>query len=270
MSVQLTGVAFVYPSGVRALDGVNVEIATGEVVAIVGENGAGKTTLVKLLNALLRPTEGQVLVDGWDTAAHTTAALARKVGFLYQNPDEQLFERNALQEVSYGPRNLKLEDADRRSRAALAQVGLADEAETNPYDLPPTQRKMLALAATLAMGTPVVVLDEPTIGQDAAGRDRIAAIIEGLQTEERTVLVISHDLDFCARVATRALAMANGKVLADGPIAEVFAQEDLLAKAALFAPQLVRLAHRIGMPASPLDVPQFVAAYKEWRGEERS
>jgi energy-coupling factor transport system ATP-binding protein len=267
MSIRFESVSYVYPSGVRALDGVSLEVKAGELVAIVGENGAGKTTLIKLLNGLLRPAEGKVWLGEWDTSERTTAQLAAKVSFLFQNPDEQLFERTALQEVSFGPRNLGFapERIERVSRAALERVGLATFTDTNPYDMPPFQRKMLAFAATLAMETSVLVLDEPTVGQDAAGRTRIGAILHGLQAQGRTILLVTHDLDFCAEHADRVVVMANGKIIADGPAADVLYQPDKLAIAAVTPPQLVRLASEIGLQAKPLTVTQFAQAYKQER-----
>ncbi len=265
MSIRFDSVSFVYPSGVRALDGVSLEVKPGELVAIIGENGAGKTTLIKLLNGLLRPAVGEVWLGDWNTAEHTTAQLAAKVSFLFQNPDEQLFERTALQEVSFGPRNLGLAQGriEQVSRAALEQVGLAAMADTNPYDMPPFQRKMLAFAATLAMQTDVLVLDEPTVGQDAAGRARIGGILHELQAQGRTILLVTHDLDFCAEHADRVVVMANGKIIANGPAADVLYQQDVLASAAVTPPQLVRLASAIGLQAKPLTVAQFAEAYAQ-------
>ncbi|MEX1071195.1 MAG: ATP-binding cassette domain-containing protein, partial [Anaerolineales bacterium] len=263
MRLRFEKVSFTYPSGVRALNDVNLEIGSGEMVAIVGENGAGKTTLVKLLNALLRPGQGKVLVGDWDTADHTTAELAARVGFLFQNPDEQLFEHTVAREVAFGPRNLRLSEGTVASRVrnSLKAVNLHKQSKRSPYDLPPTDRKLLALAATLAMDTPVLVLDEPSIGQDAAGRARLIRIFRKLNTMGHTLVLISHDLDFCAQLAGRVVVMADGRILADGSASEVFAQGKLLAKAAVTPPQLVRLAQALKMPASPLTVKEFVRSY---------
>jgi energy-coupling factor transport system ATP-binding protein len=268
MNISIEGVSFVYPSGVRALNGIDLHIRSGETVAIVGENGAGKTTLVKLFNGLLHPTSGRVLIGGWNTKEHSTAQLAARVAFLFQNPDEQLFERSAAREVAFGPRNLGFTKAkvESSTRTALQQVGLLDKAEINPYDMHPFERKMLALASTLAMQTPVLVLDEPSIGQDAAGRQRLRRVLKGMQKKKRTIILISHDLDFCAEVAKRAVVMAGGRILADGPVAQVFVRSKLLAQAAVSPPQLVRLAQRLKMPSAPLTAGGFVKAYAAWRG----
>jgi energy-coupling factor transport system ATP-binding protein len=271
MKIELRNVSFRYPSGVLALDQVDLQIASGELVAIVGENGAGKTTLVKLLNGLLRPTQGSVHIGDWDTAQHTTAQLAARVGLLFQNPDDQLFERDVAREVAFGPRNLgvRQREISRRVKAALKLVGLEGEIKSHPYDLAQPQRKLLALAATIAMQTPIVVLDEPTIGQDERGRQAIGRIVQDLHKIGRTLVLITHDLDFCAQHAQRVIVMLNGFVHADGPAGEVLAQTDRLAQAAVQPPQLVRLAQSLRMPQAPLTVDEFVSAYTQWRRKKK-
>lgn len=270
MKLQMQSVSFTYSSGVQALDDIDLDIESGEILAIVGENGAGKTTLVKLLNGLLKPSQGKVWVGDWDTSQHSVAELAGRVGFLFQNPDEQLFERTAQREVAFGPRNLGLAtgEVEARTRQALDTVGLQDKAEVNPYDMQPFERKLLALASTLAMQAPVLVVDEPTTGQDAAGRQRIAGILSGFNANGGTVVLISHDLDFCAALAHRAVVMANGHILADGRAEDVFTQDAVLHQAAVFPPQLVRLAHALKMVQAPLSVQGFVDAYAESRKKQ--
>jgi energy-coupling factor transport system ATP-binding protein len=271
MRLSFERVAFTYPTGVRALDGVDLNIESGEIVAIVGENGAGKTTLVKMLNGLLRPQQGKVTIGDWNAADHTTAQLASRVGFLFQNPDEQLFEQTVRREVAFGPVNLGFpaRKVATNTKRALETVGLGKRIPDNPYDLEPFERKLLAFAATLAMDTPIIVLDEPSIGQDAAGRKRISRILQDLHKMGRTILLISHDLDFCAENVERAVVMAGGRILADGPAVEVFTQTETLMKAAVFPPQLVRLAQALKMPTNPLKVDQFVSAYASWRKRKK-
>jgi len=267
MKLNFRRVSFTYPSSVRALDGIDLNIGSGEFVAIVGENGAGKTTLVKMLVGLLHPDEGSVNVGDWDISEHTTAELARRVGFLFQNPDDQLFERSVTREVAFGPYNLGFpkRKVNTNTRNALKDVGLAEKAEINPYDLEPFERKLLALAATLAQDTPVLVLDEPSIGQDEHGRRRIGRILQDLHKKGRTILLISHDLDFCAQYVERVTVIADGHVLEDGSAETVFAKSELLQKAALIPPQLVRLAQALKMPSTPLTIPGFVRAFGKQR-----
>jgi energy-coupling factor transport system ATP-binding protein len=271
MKLRFEDVSFTYPSGVRALDSIDLEIESGEIVAIIGENGAGKTTLVKMLNGLLRPSEGRVHVGDWNAAEHSTANLAARVGFLFQNPDEQLFERTVEREVAFGPRNLGLTERKVKSRvrAALKQVGLESAAKTHPYDLSQAERKLVALAATLAMDTPVLVLDEPSIGQDAAGRAAIGRILQDLHKMGRTLVMISHDVDFCAELAQRVLVMADGRIQADGSAQDVFAKSRVLKQAAVTPPQLLRLAQALRLSGAPLSVREFVSLYAARRSKAK-
>lgn len=263
MKIGLQSVRFSYDSGVRALDGVELQILSGELVALIGANGAGKTTLAKQLNGLLRPQSGTVRIGDWEAAEHSVAELATRVSYAFQNPSDQLFERTVRGEVSFGPRNLRVtgQDLETSVMRSLELVGLEDQHEQHPYDLNPPQRKLLSLAAVVAMDTPIVVLDEPTSGQDRNGVERVASVIAWLRRKRKTVLVISHDLDFCGKQLERVVVMSAGKVLADGTAPEVLAQEQLLRSAGLEPPQLVRLAHRLEMSASALTVPSFIDEY---------
>jgi energy-coupling factor transport system ATP-binding protein len=265
MNLAMEDVGFTYPSGTVALRGVTLRVAPGEAVAVIGENGAGKSTLVKHLNGLLRPSQGRVTVGDWDTREHSVARLAARVGYVFQNPDDQIVERSVGEEVAFGPRRLGRSEAEVKAdvAAALEQVELTAAAQTHPYDLTQSQRKLVTVASVLAMRTPVIIFDEPTMGQDARGIHLIGDIVEGLKSEGRTVIIISHDIDFCAAHFGRVVVMADGRVLADGPAAETLARADLLATTNVEPPQLVRLAQAIGLPVAPLTVEAFVAALRE-------
>jgi energy-coupling factor transport system ATP-binding protein len=215
LNIEIKDLHFTYPTGVQALRGISLRIQAGEQVAIVGQNGAGKTTLVKHLNGLLQPTQGQVLVEDWDTKKHSVARLARRVGYVFQNPDEQLFSRDVGTEVAFGPKNLGFSDQQIKALVndALALTELSDKTETNPYDLSATWRKMVALASILSMDTPVVIFDEPTTGQDAVNVARIGHVIAELRRRGKTVITITHDIDFCAENFERVIAMSQGKIL---------------------------------------------------------
>ncbi len=262
MRISISDLTFTYPSGVEALRGVSLSIEPGEAAAIVGENGAGKTTLVKHFNGLLRPGRGSVVVGEWDTRNYSIAKLASRVGYVFQNPDDQLFERSVIKEVSFGPRNLGRSDAESRAAGldALQAVGLQDHVDTHPYDLHLSQRKLLALAAVLAMHTPVIVLDEPTTGQDANGFAVIGRIVERLKAERRTVVTITHDIDFAAEHFDRVVVMAKGQVIGDGRAGDVFNQRDVLRLAEVEPPQLARLAQALGLNTTPLTPADFVNA----------
>jgi len=224
-AIRCEGLGFAYPDGTRALSGIDLEIARGERVAIVGENGSGKSTLVRQINGLLRPSEGRIEVHGRDVGRRHVADLAREVGLAFQNPDRQIFSGRVADEVAFGPRNLGTHGAelDRAVGAALALVGLAEARDANPYDLGLSNRKLLGIASILAMETPIVILDEPTTGQDARGAERIRAVVAGLAAEGRTVLAVSHDLGFVAEAFPRVVVLAGGRLVRDGPTEEVLA-----------------------------------------------
>ena len=250
-AIRFEDVGFVYPDGTRALRGVSLSVPAGERVAIVGQNGSGKSTLVRQLNGLLRPTEGRVLVEGREVGRRHVAELARSVGLAFQNPDRQIFAGKVRREVEFGPRNLGALGDQLRTVVdeALGLVGLTAEADTNPYDLGYSRRKLLALASILAMGTPIVVLDEPTTGQDADGVARVEGIVRHLAERGRTVIAISHDMRFVAETFARVVVMRAGEVALDGPPAEVFAERNwgTLASTFLEPPYAARVAARLGL-----------------------
>ncbi len=255
--IRLDGVVHVYPEGTRALDGIDLEIASGTAVAIVGQNGSGKSTLVRHLNGLLRPTEGRVLLDGEEIAGRRVAHLAAIVGLVFQDPDRQIFAGRVRNEVAFGARNLGRtgERLDAAVRAALAAVGLAGQADANPYDLGYSRRKLLSLASVLAMETPVIVLDEPTTGQDAPGMARVQQIVADLRAAGRTVIAISHDMRFVAESFERVVVMRAGRVVLDGDPATVFAESnwETLASTYLEPPLPAVVGARLGLGATPTE-----------------
>jgi energy-coupling factor transport system ATP-binding protein len=254
--LRLESVSHVYRQGeVRALDEVSLTIGQGEVVALVGQNGSGKTTLVRHLNGLLRPTSGQVLIDGQDAVDRTVAQLARDVGLVFQDPDRQIFAGSVRSEIEFGPRNVGLRGDELRAAVddAMAAVGLAEAARTNPYDLGASRRKLLALASVLAMRTPVLVLDEPTTGQDVAGVERVRHALGEARAAGRTVIAISHDMEFVAAEFGRVVVMGGGRVLADGTPAEVFAPSawELLRSTYLEPTLAARVGDRLRLGSTP-------------------
>lgn len=267
MDIVIQDLVFTYPSGVTALNGVSATIAAGERVAIVGQNGAGKTTLVRHLNGIFRPTSGTVTIGDWDTTTKDIAELAARVGYVFQNPDEQLFARSIRDDVGFGPRNLGVprDEIDDRVSRSLTRAGLAGMEDEHPYHLSLSERKRVALASVLAMETPIVVLDEPTTGQDARGVALIGEVVGELHGEGRTVVAITHDMDFCAENFDRVLVMADGRVLVDAPPAEAFTRLDALEAAHVEPPQLERLRTALGMPDPVTDVEGFVAQLKSRR-----
>jgi len=265
MNIEISDLQFTYASGVQALFGVSLSINAGEQVAIVGQNGAGKTTLVKHLNGLLQPTSGYVRIGDWNTKEHSVSKMAHRVGYVFQNPDEQLFSKNVGLEVAFGPKNLGYtsEQVQALVKDALGMTELSDKTETNPYDLSSTWRKMVAIASIIAMDTLIVIFDEPTTGQDAANIVRIANVIHALRERGKTVITITHDIDFCAENFERVIAMSQGKVLLDGKANDVLGQDEILATTYVDPPQLTRLGRRLGFEHTVRTQAEFLAALKK-------
>lgn len=265
MKIEIKDLRFTYPTGLEALRGISLNIEAGEQVAIVGQNGAGKTTLVRHFNGLLQPTSGEVKIGDWDTRNYSVAKLAARVGYVFQNPDDQLFSRDVKTEVAFGPKNLGYsnEQVEAQVKEALAMTELSAKTETNPYDLSPAWRKMVAIASIIAMDTPIVIFDEPTTGQDAANIARIANVIRVLRGRGRTVVTITHDIDFCAENFERVIALSQGQILLDGKANEVLGQEDVLAQTYVDPPQLTRLGKRLGFKETVRNEDEFLAALRK-------
>jgi energy-coupling factor transport system ATP-binding protein len=244
-----------YPNGIDALRGVSLRVPPGEAVAILGQNGSGKTTLVKHLNGLLRPDRGDVLLDARSIGSARVDELAATVGFVFQNPDDQLFERTVEREASFGPRNLGWDTSTIRRMVehSLDVVGLMDVAGANPYDLDLSRRKLVSLASVLAMNPAILVLDEPTTGQDPFGVERIGAVVRGLRDAGRTVIAVTHDMEFAAAHFDRVVIMREGVVIADGPPNELLtmANAALLASTGLTPPPAARIGAALGLAAVP-------------------
>jgi len=256
--LRAEGIVHVYSDGgVRALDGVDLAIGAGERVALVGQNGSGKTTLVRHLNGLLRPSEGHVTVDGTDGATMTVAQLATRVGLVFQDPDRQIFAGSVRAEVEFGPRNLGRSGHELRAAVAdaLAATGLTAEEDTNPYDLGASRRKLLAIASVLAMRTPVLVLDEPTTGQDARGLELVRSVVASVAGEGRTVIAISHDMRFVAEAFERVVVMREGRIILDGTPATVFGRDswETLRSTYLEPPLAATVGDRLGLGSTPTD-----------------
>lgn len=258
---EIRNLEFSYRPGTPVLHGINLRL-DARPTAIIGQNGAGKTTLVKLLKGLLRPTGPSIWFRGEDISHKTVAALAAQVGYVFQNPDDQIFRYNVLDEVMFGPLNIGMseEQAREKSRAALALTGLSDQENSNPYDLELNERKMVAIASVLAMDPDVLILDEPTIAQDMMGRRRIADIVRTLSAQGKLVLAILHDMDFVAECFDRVVIMAQGQVVADGSPRQVFADSAALQAARLDPPHVTQLCTRLGYDGVFLTVEEFLDA----------
>jgi energy-coupling factor transport system ATP-binding protein len=260
--IDVRGLVHRYPGGVTAVRGVDLTIAPGETVAIVGQNGSGKTTLAKHFNGLLRPDAGSVSLGGRDVAGLRVSDLAGQVGFVFQNPDDQLFNSRVDREIGFGPRNLRLPsgDVDSLVEVALAMVGLTDERATNPYDLGFSLRKLVALASVLAMESPVLVLDEPTTGQDGPGVARVGSIVDAWAGAGRTVVAITHDMEFAARHFRRVVVMRQGEIVLDDAPGVVFSVQHtgMLASTGLRPPPASRIAALLGLGDVPADADELL------------
>lgn len=252
--VELRQLVHTYDGGHRGLAEVDLTIGRGEFVAIVGRNGAGKTTLAKHLNRLLDPTSGTVLINGINTATLTPAELARHVGYVFQNPDHQIFNTSVGGEVGYGLKLAGLSDAeiDTRIGEALDVVGLTARRNEHPFSLGKGERQRVAVASVLALRPEILVVDEPTTGQDWAGVQSIMALIGQLNRAGTTIVMITHDMDVVAHHARRVIVMNDGRIAADGPTADVLARTDVLASAAVATTQPVDLSLRLWPQASPI------------------
>ncbi|MDQ2995571.1 MAG: energy-coupling factor transporter ATPase [Chloroflexota bacterium] len=215
--IEMNNIRFSYPSGVAALRGVSLTIGAGERIALLGRNGAGKSTLLRHTNGLLRPSAGQVLVQGMNTRKATVARCARHVGIVFQDIRNQLFARTVRDELRFGPRNLGYPAAETNAlvERALAALGLTEFADTHPYDLPPALRRLVAVGAVLAMNCDVLVLDEPTAGLDNPSIARLKTLADELVAQGKSIVVVSHDLDFCFEALDRVILMQNGQITLD-------------------------------------------------------
>jgi energy-coupling factor transporter ATP-binding protein EcfA2 len=236
-----------YPNGFHALRGVSLTVNCGEFVAIIGQNGSGKTTFVKHLNGLLRATMGTVYVNGQDVSKHKVSTMACTVGYCFQNPDHQIFCDTVYKEVAYGPKNLHLSQAEIEERVeeALNAVGLLHLKESIPRDLSKGQRQRLAVAAVLSMRPEVLIVDEPTTGQDYRDGVGMLNLVQHLNQTGHTVLFITHDMAMVARFARRVVVFRDGQILLDGTTREVFGQADMLRTTFLAPPQITSLAQAL-------------------------
>jgi energy-coupling factor transporter ATP-binding protein EcfA2 len=246
--IEVEDITFRYaPSSPDILRGVSLRIDPGDFVALVGQNGAGKTTLAKHFNGLLRPSRGIVRVLGRDTRSASLADLARTVGYVYQNPDHQIFAQRVRSEVAFGPRNLGLLPADIEARVdqALDLVGLREYADAFAFSLGRGQRQKLAVASVLAMEPPILVVDEPTTGLDKPGARGILDLLSQWNDDGRTIVVITHDMTLVAERVPRTIVVNDGRILADGPTRHVLSDAALLRQAYLRPPQITRVAQRL-------------------------
>ncbi len=272
--IQVIDLDFKYPDGTEALKDVNLEITKGEFIALIGQNGSGKTTLSKCLNGLYKPTAGNIIVDGLNTKNSTIVQMVRRVGYVFQNPDHQLFNSNCWDEIAYGPRNIQLSDEEVKERVeeAINVVGLPKIYHTeHPFFLSKGLRQRVAIASILALRPHVIIVDEPTTGQDTKQSLEIMDFLQDLNREHgHTIIIITHDMPIVGQYARRVIAMAQARIMADGPTREVFTRSDVLEKTFLAPPQITQLAQSdpdLGFDPGTLTVDEMVEQFLEMRGD---
>jgi energy-coupling factor transport system ATP-binding protein len=259
--LEALGLSYVYPNGnIKALGQLNLQIHDGEFLAVLGQNGSGKSTLGKLLSGLLKPADGKVLTGEESTAAMSRSALARLVGYIYQNPAYQIFATTVYQEVSFGPRNFGVseEEIKVRVKQALEVVDLEGYEERDPFGLTRGELQRVAVASILVSRPRVLILDEPTTGMDYRQQRSMMEMLKRLHEAGHTVIIITHSMWAAAEYAVRTIVMRNGEVILDGHTRDVFANEEVLATANLKPPPIVQLSNRLGVGA--LTVNEMVRA----------
>jgi len=264
-TLVVKNLSFAYQPGIEVLKEINLSF-TNCPTAIIGQNGAGKTTFVKLLKGLLQPIQGDILVKGKNTKEYSVASLTKHIGLIFQNPNDQIFKSNVLDEVMFGPLNLKidLEEARENALEALKQVQMEDKIKDNPYDLSLAERKLISIASVLAMKPDIIIFDEPTIAQDYRGMEIIKKIIYELKSQNKLIITITHDMDFVADNFSRVIIFQKGRVILDGFTKDAFSQKDILRNSFLEQPHITQLGRKLLIPETILTIEDFIRNFKSF------
>lgn len=263
--IRTESLVHTYPAGVTALKGVSLEIERNDVISIIGQNGSGKTTLVRHFNGLLRPSSGKVFVNGEDTAGRSVSAMSRQVGYVFQNPNHQIFCTTVKDELEVAPKNYGFSPAETEEniRRVAELMNLEDILPLHPLTLDYTTKKIITIASVLVYKPPVIILDEPTGGLDQPGREMLSRIISLSREEGCTVIIISHDMDYVAENSRRIIVMAEGEVIKNGAPSQIFNDPESMKKAQIEPPQITMLDKGIMADDHPsLSVDEFVKKYK--------
>ncbi|MDV3243940.1 MAG: energy-coupling factor ABC transporter ATP-binding protein [Nitrososphaerales archaeon] len=263
--VEVQDVRFAYPDGTEALKGISLKIPEGGYVGFIGRNGSGKTTLVKLLNGLLRPTSGSVRVCGEDISGKAITQLARLVGYNFQNPDDQIFARTVRQELEFAPKNLglSLEEAAKAVEAVAKDLELTPYLQLNPFSLSQGLRRRVAFGSTLTLNPKILVVDEPTTGQDYSRAKVIMELCKKLNEEGKTIIIISHNMDLIAEYCKHIYVLKDGSLLTEGTPRYVFSKPEVLIQTSIVPPQITRIfqqAREPGLPPDILTMPEALQA----------
>jgi energy-coupling factor transport system ATP-binding protein len=259
--ISIKGLRFTYDGGVQAIRDINLDIRYGEYLALVGGNGSGKTTLAKNINGLLRPTSGSVVVAGRPTNEQKVAALARIVGYAFQNPDHQLFCSSVEDEIRFGPMNLGYSEQDVHDKVekAIEAMSLEQLRKLPPLSLRLGERRRVSIASVIAMDPDVLILDEPTTGLDAEESAELMRRLKRLNDDGKTIILITHDMKLVAEHAKRVVVISEGRILLDSDPRGAFSDLEILRQSNLVPPAVTQLAHRL----SAFDIPRDVISPEE-------
>jgi energy-coupling factor transporter ATP-binding protein EcfA2 len=256
--IYFQGVNFSYPNGTIALKEINLKINKGETMAIMGQNGAGKTTLIRMLNGLLRPNSGRVLIEGKDIIASTIGSLSKKVGIIFQNPMHQLFSNTVEEEIKFSLKSLDIskDEIEQRTNTILKEYGFERYASHSPMNLSGGESKKLALASIMCRDPDILVFDEPTLGQDANEINIFLNMLEKEYRKQKTIIMVTHNVEFAFEHVPRVVLMTGGRILADGPTNRILTNEMLVNRSSLILPQVSRL--KLGLKSMGLEVPDNI------------
>lgn len=244
LQILVNHLTYHYPDGTIALKGINLNIYSGEIVGIMGKNGAGKSTLIKTFNGLLKPTTGTVYIENDEVNNVLMSKLTRKVGIVFQNPDLQLFANTVEDEIKFSLKNLNFSKTELENQIylTLEKFKLKKFQNRTPFTLSGGEKKRLAIASIMCRNPEIIVFDEPTIGQDAEGVEFIKNLIKEKHAEGKTIIIVTHDIEFAIDNIPRTILMADGLIVADGPTNKILSQDQILNIGSLISPQLIQLS----------------------------
>lgn len=267
--IEVKGLTYCYSDGTKALENINIDFFDGEFIALIGQNGCGKTTFSKCLNGIFKPTEGKILVNGLDTSLpKINKELVKNIGYVFQNPDHQLFNNNVYDEIAYAPRNLRLPENEVKERVLTAAkiAGVSENLfQEHPFFMVKGLRQRIAIASILSLKPKVIIVDEPTTGQDFKQSMEVMEFLKMLNEEwGHTIIIVTHEMDIVAHYAKRVVVMNDGNVLTDGTVKEVFSNPGLLEKANVKPPQITRLAQSLNKYGFSNNIITFEEMFEEW------
>jgi len=256
--IELDEVSFRYSNDAAwVLKNISLRFDQGEYVAILGQNGAGKSTLVRLLNGLLHPTQGNVYINGNNTCNSSVAELAREVGLVFQNPDHQLFAQTVREELQFSVKTLawSSEKQTNAIKETLSQLDLNPFSDRSPFNLSGGEKRRISIGTIWVREPSIIILDEPTTGQDAVQKRNLASLLSRLQTYGKTILLVTHDIEFAIKHCPRVVILKDGQIYGDGPTMKVFSNQRIMSESCLFPPQIIRLIWKLQEKYPDLPMP---------------